>query len=210
MLWWESSHWLPAFLYLDEELLLDTYSDIRGKLPKELSQARKGGWDWGIQLGGTWTRAWVLKRIIYLDDLINSLHLEKPKSLGIDEGRLVVAFVRRRLTVSRVDKDKDLVIATMGRDDPQAWLRFGRLDFAASRTKDGEWLTDGIKWNNCLVIGVKAPGGEAIIKPICVVSLDRCEALKTRGKTKTHLDKVINNAQEWVKAHQSSSKPSGP
>lgn len=204
MTWWETPHWLPAFVYLDEELLLDIYSDISGKLPKEVSQARKGGIDfWVAEAGGTWTWAWVLKRRSYLDDLINRLGLEKPKNLGIEKKRMVVAFVESRLIVSKVDKDRDLVIATRGKNDWELWLRFSRLDFTVSRTKDREWPKEnGIQWKNCLVIGVKAPGDERIIKPICVVSLDRCERLKRRRK-ETHLDKVINNAKEVsTQAHQ--------
>src|SRR3989442_14129207 len=87
-------HWLPSFIYLDEELLLNGFSDLTGKLPTEMSRAKEGGLHLpGAGVSGASTHTLVFKRYYYLDALVDALELQKDKNIGFQTNRPVLAFV---------------------------------------------------------------------------------------------------------------------
>src|SRR2546430_11872567 len=105
---WRVPHWLPSFLYFDDELLAEVFSDLTGSLPTELSNAKGGGFHAGVVSGeGTWSELAILKRTGYLDNLVEELELDPRKDSA---GRSIVARVYPTLGGGEVMEDSETIV----------------------------------------------------------------------------------------------------
>ncbi len=203
--------WFPLFGYFDEDLLLETLSDMTGRLRKEYTIAKSIGA--GSYAGGSETTPWTVRRIDFLNELIQRqrLHQIKPEDLRLKESetpgpgarRAVMSFMSNVITLPLLTNNSGFCLASMKPFDRILWLRLACLDPTVSQRLDAATNNHQTVWTNCLVIGVMAPGDSQLVKAICVIMLDECNPVNSRRSSK-YFDGLIDSGRKARNA------PEGP